>query len=238
MNSLLHLLKGELIRLVKYKIIFFGILVSIIWILVLAFQTPEQAVALIPLMVATDSGLMAIVLIGAGYYFEKQENTIKSVLVSPVSMAQVLIAKILSAVATALISAVLVVGSNIIIHGIDVAIVKLLLFMFAVVISHTAIGYVVILRSSDFLSMLVKYSGLVILFYVPTLLMALGIIGEEWNLLALLSPTYAGEYLIASAFAAKDTLETVLAFMYLLILGFGIYAGYVYHKFKKNAIEE
>ncbi len=238
MNSLLHLLKGELIRLVKYKIIFFGILVSVIWILVLAFQTPEQAVALMPLMVATDSGLMAIVLIGAGYYFEKQENTIKSVLVSPVSMVQVLIAKILSAVFTALISAVLVVGSNIIIHGLDVAVLKLLLFMFAVVISHTAIGYVVILRSPDFLSMLVKYSGLVILFYVPTLLMALGIIGDEWNLLALLSPTYAAEYLIASAFAPKATLDTILAFIYLLVLGVGIYSGYVYNKFKKNAIEE
>ncbi len=109
--------------------------------------------------------------------------------------------------------------------------------MLVVVVSHTAIGYIIILRSKDFLSMLVKYMGLVLLFYLPTLLLILGIIPENLEILALLSPTYSGEYLIGSAFSDKRTLYQLLAFGYLMVLGVGIYWGYVYPKFKKIAIE-
>jgi fluoroquinolone transport system permease protein len=237
MSSIIHLIKGEIYRLFKYKIIFFGMLVSAIWLLIIAFQKPEQAAALIPLLVVTDSGLMAIVLIGAGYYFERQENTIKSVLVSPVSMGQVLLSKIVAAIFTATVSIIIVVGFSIIIHGIEVAILKLILFMLAVVVSHTAIGYIIILRSKDFLSVLVKYMGLVLLFYLPTLFFILGVIPENLEILALLSPTYSGEYLIGSAFSDTRTLYQLLAFGYLVALGVGIYWGYVYPKFKKIAIE-
>jgi ABC-type multidrug transport system permease subunit len=190
MNNILNLIKGEIIRLVKYRIIFFGILVSLIWILIVAFQTPEQAKGLIPLLVVTDSGMMAIILIGAGFYYEKQENTIKSVLVSPVSLSQVLISKIVSAVVMAFISVIVVVGSAIIIHGISVSIFELILYVLVVVISHTGLGYIVILKSPDFLAMLVKLSGLILIFYLPTLLVILKIIPENLEIFCLLSPPY------------------------------------------------
>ncbi len=237
MSSLLHLVKGEIIRLFKYKIVFFGILVSLIWLLVIGFQTPEQALAIIPLMIVTDSGLMAIILIGASFYFEKQENTVKSLLVSPVSLVQVMIAKIFSAIFTAFISLVIVVGFAVIYHEIDVQILKLLLFMFSIVISHTAIGYILILRSKDFMSMLVKYAGLMLLFYTPTLLLALEIVSNDFEILAFISPSYSGEFLIKSAFVQLGTFKQVIAFVYLMGLGLGIYGGYVYTKFKKVAIE-
>ena len=237
MSSLLHLVKGEIIRLFKYKIVFFGILVSLIWLLVIGFQTPEQALAIIPLMIVTDSGLMAIILIGASFYFEKQENTVKSLLVSPVSLVQVMIAKIFSAIFTAFISLVIVVGFAVIYHEIDVQILKLLLFMFSIVISHTAIGYILILKSKDFMSMLVKYAGLMLLFYTPTLLLALEIVSNDFEILAFISPSYSGEFLIKSAFVQLGTFKQVIAFVYLMGLGLGIYGGYVYTKFKKVAIE-
>lgn len=237
MSSLLHLVKGEIIRLFKYKIIFFGILVSLIWLLVIGFQTPEQAQSIIPLLIVTDSGLMAIILIGASFYFEKQENTVKSLLVSPVSLVQVLIAKVISAIFTAFISLIIVVGFAIVFHGLEVQILKLLLYILAVVISHTAIGYILILRSKDFMSMLVKYAGLMLLFYTPTLLLALEIIGNDLEILALISPSYSGEFLIKSSFVELDVLKQIVAFGYLMVLGLGIYFGYVYKKFKKVAIE-
>lgn len=237
MSSLLHLVKGEIIRLFKYKIIFFGILVSLIWLLVIGFQTPEQAQSIIPLLIVTDSGLMAIILIGASFYFEKQENTVKSLLVSPVSLVQVLIAKVISAIFTAFISLIIVVGFAIVFHGLEVQILKLLLYILVVVISHTAIGYILILRSKDFMSMLVKYAGLMLLFYTPTLLLALEIIGNDLEILALISPSYSGEFLIKSSFVELDVLKQIVAFGYLMVLGLGIYFGYVYKKFKKVAIE-
>ncbi|PKL01596.1 MAG: hypothetical protein CVV56_01020 [Tenericutes bacterium HGW-Tenericutes-1] len=237
MSSLLHLIKGEIIRLFKYKIIFFGILVSLIWLLVIGFQTPEQAQAIIPLLIVTDSGLMAIILIGASFYFEKQENTVKSLLVSPVSLVQVLIAKVVSAIFTAFISLIIVVGFAIIFHGLEVQILKLFVYILAVVISHTAIGYILILRSKDFMAMLVKYAGLMLLFYTPTLLISLEIVGSNLEILAFISPSYSGEFLIQSSFVKLDVVKQLIAYVYLMVLGMGIYVGYVYKKFKKVAIE-
>lgn len=237
MNSLLKLIKGEIVRLIKYKILFFGMLVSVIWLLIIAFQTKEQAQSIIPILIVTDSGMMGIILLGASFYFEKQENTVKSLLVSPVSLIQVLIAKIVSAIVSALVSLTIVVGFAIIYHGIEVQIIKLIFYALAIVISHTAIGYIIILKNKDFLSMLVVFSGVILLFYVPTLLKSLEILTSDYEILALLSPSYSGELLIRSSFNEIDWVKQLLAYIYLIVLGIGIYIGYVYKKFKKVAIE-
>lgn len=237
MNSLLRLVKGEISRLLKYKILFFGMLVSFIWILIIAFQTKEQAQSIIPILIVTDSGMMAIILLGASFYFEKQENTVKSLLVSPVSLNQVLIAKIISAIVSALVSLTIVVGFSIIYHGMEVQIIKLIFYALAIVISHTAIGYIVILKNKDFMSMLVVFFGVIILFYIPALLVSLDIISPDNEIFALLSPSYSGELLIRSAFKEVDGIKQLLAYIYLMVLGTGIYIGYVYKKFKKVAIE-
>lgn len=237
MNSIFQLIKGEVIRLFKYKIIFFGMLVSLIWLLIIAFQTKEQAQSLIPILIVTDSGMMAIVLCGASFYFEKQENTVKSLLVSPVSLLQILLSKIISAIVSALVSLIIVVGFAVIFHGIEVQLFKLFVYMLAIVISHTAIGYIIILKNKDFLSMLVVFSGIILLFYVPTLLMSLEILTPDYEYLALLSPSYSGEYLVKSSFIQGDWGKQLFAFIYLMGLGIGCYAGYVYRKYKLIAIE-
>ena len=237
MNSIIQLIKGEIIRLIKYKIIFFGMLVSLIWLIIIAFQTKEQAQAIIPILIVTDSGMMAVVLCGASFYFEKQENTVKSLLVAPVSLLQILLAKIISAIVSAFVSLIIVVGFAVLYHGIEVQFLKLIVYMLAIVISHTAIGYIIILKNKDFLSMLVVFSGVMLLFYVPALLNSLEIITSDYEFLALLSPSYSGEFLVKSSFIRSEWDKQLFAFIYLLGLGIGFYAGYVYKKFKIIAIE-
>jgi hypothetical protein len=106
-----------------------------------------------------------------------------------------------------------------------------------VVISHTGLGYIVILKSPDFLAMLVKLSGLILIFYLPTLLVILKIIPENLEIFALLSPTYSGELLIKSTMNQTDLLTKLLALGYLSVLGIGIYWLIVYPKFKQYAIQ-
>ena len=237
MSNLFYLVKGELFRLVKYKTIFFGVLASLLWVAIISFQSIEEAKQIIPLLVITDSGMMSVILMGANFYFEKQENTIQSLLVSPVSLTQVLIAKIIAAMSIALISLVIVGGAAMIIHSVSFQIVKLLLAMVVVVTSHTAIGYIVIFRSKDFLTMLIKFAGIILLFYVPAILFLLNILTEEWELLAFLSPSYAGEYLIRSAFAETKIGYQMIGFIYLTALGIGLYQFYVFQQFRKVSIE-
>ena len=234
MSNLLHLVKGEIKRLIRYKILFFGIFVSLIWIMIVAFQNQLQTRDILPILIVTDAGMMAVLLVGSSYYFEKQENTIQSLFVAPISLSQIVISKLIAAVFSAFISLCLVGGFTLIYHQLNLQIFKLILTMFVIVISHTALGYVLILRSKDFLSMLVKFSGVMLLFYTPTLLLSLDIIPASFELVAFLSPSYAGEYLVRSCFTNLNVSYQLIAFLYLSILGFLVYRYYVYPRFQKN----
>lgn len=238
MNNIVQLTKGEIKRLIRYKIIFFGLFVSLIWILIVAFQNPPQARAILPILIVTDTGMMVVLLTSASYYFEKQENTIQSLLVSPVSLLQILISKILAALFSAFVSLVIVGGFSLIYHQLTIQIGPLLLSIIVIVLSHSAIGYVLILTSKDFLTMLAKFAGLMLLFYAPVMLVALGIIPSSLELLALISPSYAGEYLIKSCFQPASFVYQLSAFIYLAFLGGFVYRFYVYPRFKKNVTEE
>jgi fluoroquinolone transport system permease protein len=237
MNKLWWLIQGELVRLVKYKIIYFGVAVSLIWILVIAFQDANQARQMLPLLVVTDAGMMSVILLGTSFYYEKQEHTIQSLLMAPLSLTQILISKMVTAICLALVSLIIVGGFAVVFHQLSFQLILLLLAILVVVLSHTAIGYLLILSSKDFLSMLVKFAGVMLLFYTPTFLLALQVIPADLSWLALLSPSYAGEYLIRGSFMPQNMGYMVFGFIYLFLLGSSLYVFYVYPRFKKQAVE-
>jgi hypothetical protein len=236
MNNLLHLVKGEMVRLVKYRIIFFGLLVSVIWVGVIAFVDETTARGFLPFLAMMDAGMMSIILLAASFYLEKQESTIKTLLVSPVSLAEVLIAKVISAIMTAMISVILVLGSGYLIHGIETNPFLVILYVIVIVTANTAIGYWVTLRSRDFGSMVMKYMGFALLFMLPSLFFYLGVVEESAQLFLLISPMYASEFLIKSVVGNAEPLEVLLACVYLAILGLVIYWKVVYPRFQRFAI--
>lgn len=236
MNSFLHLLKGEVLRLVRYKIIFFGILVSLIWVALIYFLDAQTAKGFMPFLAMLDAGMMSVILLGATFYLEKQEGSIKTLLVSPVSLVQVLAAKVGSAIISAMISVVMVLGSGFLFHGIQTNFLLVMLYVFVIVLSHTAIGYVITLRSNDFMSMMMKFAGLSLLMMIPSFLYLLGVIEEQLNWLLLLSPMYAAQYLIQSIHSSADLLLIAGSTLYLALLGTFLYWKVVYPRFKEFAI--
>ncbi|MDP2426167.1 MAG: ABC transporter permease [Candidatus Izemoplasmatales bacterium] len=236
MNSFLHLLKGEVLRLVRYKIIFFGILVSLIWVVLIYFLDAQTAKGFMPFLAMLDAGMMSVILLGATFFLEKQEGSIKTLLVSPVSLVQVLAAKVGSAIISAMISVVMVLGSGFVFHGIQTNFLLVFLYVFVIVLSHTAIGYVITLRSKDFMSMMMKFAGLSLLLMIPSFLYLLGVIEEQLNWLLLLSPMYAAQYLIQSIHSSADLLLIVGSTLYLALLGTFLYGKVVYPRFKEFAI--
>jgi len=237
MSKLWHLFKGEVLRLFRYKILVFGIVVSLIWVVILALSDQNSAVALAPSLVLMDAGLMSIVLLGSSFFLEKQEGTLHALLVSPVSLQKVLFAKILSAVFTGFISFILVIGAVIIFQGISLHVFTLLLYTILVILAHTAIGYILTLHAKDFMNLLVTYMGVMILFMSPILLVALEVIPTNLEFLMLLSPSYAGQILFQSVFGTVETWKTIFSVIYLLLIPSILYPLVVYKKFKKVAIE-
>jgi len=237
MSNLWKLFKGEVFRLAKYKVLFFGVLVSAIWVLVIALVSKAEAESFIPFLIVMDDGLMAIVLLGSMFYYEKQEGIAKSLLVAPITVSQVLIAKVAAAIFSGLISVVLIFLAALIFHGLVINLFLAIIYMVLAVIAHTAIGYVIILASRDFMGMLVKYMGVILVLIAPTILVALNIIPTNLSFLAILSPTYASQLLIESIFQTTDLWKILVSVGWLLTIGGLLYPLVIRKQYQRYALE-
>lgn len=238
MKQLISLLKGELTRLYKYKILVISLFVSFLWLVIIALADKETAKTLSPMLIWMDGAMMSIIFIAASFYYEKQEQTIKSLLVSPVSISMVLLAKVIASLIMGLISGVLVVGYSMIVYQLEVKLLLLFVYILIVVGSHTAIGFLITLYSKDFSTMIFNYALFALIALVPSLLLSFSVIPDTYSGLLLLSPTHAGQVLINSAFALQPTNEIIISIVYLMVLGGLLYPLWVYKKFKKTIIEE
>lgn len=236
MNKFFALVKGEIIRLWRYKITFFGLLVSGIWLVIIAFVSAEEANALLPQLLILDSGLMAIILLAAAYFYEKQEGTIKAVLVSPTSPSLLLLAKVTGALFGSIISVVLMWVMMQIIHQSTFPLLPALGFIIMITVTHISIGYVLIYLSHDFMDLLLKYTLVVLLFFVPIILVNLEMIPEGWKWVALLSPTYAGQFGLSHLWQALSWQDLTLTMSILLLYPALLFPLYILPKFRQEAV--
>lgn len=237
MNDLIKLIKGELIRLYKYKILIVGIVVSLIWVLIIGLSDKASIEGMIPMLIFMDAGMMSILLIAASFYLEKQEGSIKSLLIAPVKLLDILISKVIAALILSLISTTLVLLSAILIHNTTVNIILLYLYVIITVVSHISIGLVITLYSKDFGSMIGLYAAFAFISLIPSIFYTIEIIPESFSTVLLISPSHAGQMLLNSAFKTVDVLIIIISILYLIIIPSLLYPLVIYKKFKKYAIE-
>lgn len=108
MNSFITLFSGELNRMRKYNILAAGIFVALLWVGVLFFTDIEDITSMVPLIVFIDATSMSMVLIGATMFYEKQEGTIKTLLVSPIGKSEYILAKIFANISSNVLTLVLI----------------------------------------------------------------------------------------------------------------------------------
>ncbi|MFY9147954.1 MAG: ABC transporter permease, partial [Bacillota bacterium] len=106
MSNLMRLVAGELKRLVKYNILPVSLVTAVIWIVLFLFQSANEARNIAPLLIFVDATMMAILLLGASHHLEKQDGTIRTMMVLPVSLGQILAAKTIASLVLAVESAV------------------------------------------------------------------------------------------------------------------------------------
>lgn len=235
MKAFLVLFKSEILRLIHYKIIFFGLFVSFLWVIVLALTSFQEAQVLMPQLLTLDAGLMTIVLIGSSYYFEKQEGTLKALLVTPIQPGKILLAKILSSFVPSLLSVTLITLTMGLIHNYWIPLVLALLFIILATTAHISVGFVLMFLSPDFMSLLVKYMGVAFLFYLPLILIPFDLIPVSIQWLGYLSPSYGAQFLIQSLLGNEPASEALLAILFLVLLPGLLFPLYIYPRFKKEA---
>jgi|LakMenE18May11ns_1017448.scaffolds.fasta_scaffold9868913_2 ABC-type multidrug transport system permease subunit len=239
MKNWLILLWGELMRLWKYKILLFGFLVSLIWVLIVSLVNRTEALSLMPMLLVLDTGMMVILLLASSYYFEKQEGTIKTLFVTPIHAMQLLSAKIASTFVSGLISMTLIGLAVWLIHGID-TINYPLAFLYVVLstLAHVAIGFLLIFSSIDFMSLLMKHSMLMLVLLLPSVLEPLALIPENLRYFNFLSPSYASQILMHSLITPMTLplqQDVGFALTSLVILSLLMYPLFIYPAFKQEA---
>jgi fluoroquinolone transport system permease protein len=234
-NKFFALIKGEVIRLWRYQITLFGLIVSAIWIILLAVVSKEEANALLPQLIVLDSGLMAIILLGAAYFYEKQEGTMKAVLVSPTSPAVLLSAKIIGTLMGNLLSVFLMWLTMLVVHQSVFPIFAALGLVIIITLTHLSIGYVLIYWSKDFMDLLLKYTFIVLVLFVPTILVSLEILTDGLENLAYISPTYSGQILISQLWNT-ETESILVAWILTIVYPLGLFPFYILPQFRKEAI--
>jgi ABC-type multidrug transport system permease subunit len=231
------LFKTEAIRLWKYKILVFGFIVTSIWLLLLAVASEEEAIALLPQLLVFDTGLMTIILLASSFFFEKQEGTLKALFVTPIHLTQLLISKVLSTLIPAFASIFFMTVTMLLFHGILLPLPLALVIVLLSTIAHVAIGYPLIFLSKDFMDLLVKYTFLALFFMLPGILVSLDVIPADFQWLALLSPTYATQYLISGLFSTLDLSFIGFSLLVLLLIPGILFPFAVYPFFKKEVMQ-
>jgi hypothetical protein len=236
MKTWLTLFKGEIIRLFKYKILWFGIALSLIWVLILALSSENDARALMPYLLVLDTGMMSIILLASSFYFEKQESSIKTMFVAPVSITQILSAKVVASLLSGIISMALVGVAMLAIHGVFINYALAFFYAILSTLAHVALGYIIVFYSVDFMSFLMKYMGIALILMAPVLLVMLDIIPDNLRFTAFLSPSYAAQYLIGSLFVTPEWQYVLFGIISLLVIPGLLYPLVVYPKFKAYAV--
>lgn len=237
MNTLTRLIKGDVQRLVRYKILPVSLVTAAVWIALFFFLSPQEARGTAPLFIFVDVATMSIPLLGAAHHLEKQDGTIRTMLVLPVSVGQIIAAKTAASLVLALESAVLTAAALYLIHGVTFDYGLLLLFVVVAGAAHAAIGFVLALRSRDFTSLLGLLVVYLFIFTLPSLLFSLGVVDSRWEWLFLISPSDAASRLITSAVMGEvQAPQAAAACLYLALLAAVLFRFAVFPQFKDNAV--
>lgn len=235
MKNLSKLIAGEMKRLIRYKILPVSLVTAVLWIILFLFLSESEAREIAPLLILIDVAAMSILLLGASHHLEKQEGTIRSMLVMPVSYGQILAAKAVSSLVLAVESAVVTSAALFFIHGVTFNYAVLLLFVAIAGAAHAAIGFVLSIKSKDFTSMLGLLLGYMFVFTLPSFLFNFGVIEEKYEWFLMISPSHSASRLIISAVTGEyNAALTAAGCLYLVVLTFLLFKYAVFPMFKND----
>ncbi|MDD3923835.1 MAG: ABC transporter permease [Erysipelotrichaceae bacterium] len=237
MKNRLNLIKGEIARLGKYQIISIGLLTSFIWIVIFALIKQEEALELAPVFLFADLAIMSILLMGASFYLEKQEGTLSSIMMLPVNVVDIIVAKTIASIFMALLSAIAVAIGLYVIYGIILNYALLLFYVVLTVTASVAIGFVLSLFAHDFSSLLGLLMTYMFIFMIAPLLYSLNIIPSNLEWMLYISPSYGVMHLMTAVINSLTIdLKTILIILYQIIIAVVLFIMIVYPRFKQNAI--
>lgn len=236
MKTLRRLFLFEVRRMVHYKILPVSLVTSLLWIVLFLLVSGVEALAVAPLMLFTDVVMMSILLTGASCHLERQEGTVKSLLVTPAGVGAIVASKVMASLLLSLESAAVTCGALYFIHGITVHYGLLLLAVLVSGACHAVLGYSFSLRSRDFSSLLIYVLLYILALALPPMLLYMKAIPATLGWLFWISPADAAQTQLGAAFTgASGTGRLLFSYGYLVSLTAALLLFEVIPGFKRHA---
>ncbi len=218
MPNFLVLLFGEFKRVVEYKIAAASIVVALIWIGVLYLTEAPDITFIFPLLLFLDSTSMAILMVGVTIFFEKQEGSLRAILVTPISKSDYLLTKILVTVLASVLTLILLYIYTVIFKPVNLNFFALLGAVILVALFHSLVGFILSYYSKDFTSLLMNMFTYMLVFMVPTMLEHINLLEHDLiTKLLYLAPTKAAITLLYASTGTISSGDLLYALLYLSI---------------------
>jgi fluoroquinolone transport system permease protein len=235
---LLPLVRGEFDRLNKYNLFSANFVVLLFWVGAVWFFEGAELMMFIPVIFLMDATMMTILLVGATLFYEKQEHTINSIMISPVSEDEYLLAKVVVGILNSLITVVFISAALYFIKDVTYNYLLLLPAMMVVTLVHTMIGILLSYRVKSFSSLLVTFMVYIFLFLMPSVFATLGIIEENVARFLIILPPEASNILISALTGEFEAGRLVFGYVYLLTLSYVLYRFFVKPGFNDYLMRE
>ena len=217
MNNVFVLIGGEIQRMKKYNILGASVFVALIWIGVLYFTEAEDINYLFPYLVFFDAVSMAMLMVGVTMFFEKQEGTFKTLLVSPINKSEYILSKVFANIISNILTLLLLYLYARIFKQIDLNILGLLGAVILVAFFHSLLGVILTYYSKDFTDLLMKMVIYSLILMFPVILEQVGIIsGQLIDKLLYAIPTKASMSLFLASTGLVETWEIYLSTAYMV----------------------
>ncbi|MDW7650950.1 MAG: hypothetical protein SCK29_07565 [Bacillota bacterium] len=238
MHRLMPLVKGEFDRLNKYNLFSANFVVLLLWVGMVWFFEGSELMTFIPVIFLMDATMMTILLVGATLFYEKQEHTINSIMISPVSEDEYLLAKVVVGILNSLITVVFISAALYFIKDVTYNYLLLIPAMIVVTMVHTIIGILLSYRAKSFSSLLVSFMVYTFLFLMPSVFAVLGIIEENVARFLIVLPPEASRILISALTGDFATPRLLFGYVYLPALSFVLYRFFVKPRFNDYLMRE
>ncbi|MAT97046.1 MAG: hypothetical protein CL608_07885 [Anaerolineaceae bacterium] len=239
MTRLLSTMKTDVVVQVRTQLYTIGIGAGVLVAIALSqLADPDLLVSLVPTLMLLVVGGSTLLYVSAMIIFEKDEGTLRAMIVSPVRPSEYLWSKIITLTALATLEAVVMIGGAMLIMwfsgGLSLPNIPLLLLgIVAIGILYTLIGIVLVVRYSSITDYLLPMAGVAVILQLPFLYF-LGWV-EHWSFL--LIPTSAPTVLMVGAYRPLAGWEWAYGVGYtaVLLVGLSIWA---YRAFQTHIIEK
>jgi fluoroquinolone transport system permease protein len=211
MNQLKAMLKWDLILQARYKIIHLSIISVIIYYFSLVAIPSINTTEFKTLYLVMDPTLIGIMFVGALILFEKTENTLQALTVTPMETRTYFLSKIISLTILSVVAGFLFVFLS---HGFDFHYFYMTAGIVLTSVFLILLGFLLVARCNSINEYLARMIIAFLLLFVPPLLDISGIYD---NVIFYLWPTQASFLLFNGVFGTVSFTDTIYGIVYLII---------------------